>query len=167
MVQEQRLPVVIVNPSTPVGPRDIKPTSTGRMVIDAVMGRMPGYVDTGLNLVHVDDVADGHLRAFERGMVGERYILGGENMLLKDILHVLARLAGRAPPRLRLPHNVLIPVAYANEFWARLTNGREPRITVDAVKLSAKRMFFKSDKAQRELGFNARPVEQALLDAVR
>jgi dihydroflavonol-4-reductase len=166
MVQERGLPAVIVNPSTPVGPRDVKPTPTGRMILDAATGRMPAYVDTGLNLVHVDDVASGHLLALEHGVIGERYILGGRNMTLQEILGAVAVLVGRAPPRVRLPHNLVLGIAYAAEAWARLTHGGEPRVTVDGVRLSKKYMFFTSDKAHRALGLVTRPVEEALADAV-
>jgi dihydroflavonol-4-reductase len=166
MIDGQGLPAVIVNPSTPVGPRDIRPTPTGRMVLDAACGRTPAYVDTGLNLVHVDDVAQGHLLAFERGVVGERYILGGRNMTLKEILTEVARISGHKPPRVKLPHNLVLPIAYLSEAWAWLTNGPEPRATVDGVRLSKKYMFFSIEKARRELGFNPRPVEEALKDAV-
>jgi len=167
MVAEHGLPAVIVNPSTPIGPRDVKPTPTGRMIVDAATGRIPAYVDTGLNLIHVDDVANGHLLAFERGAIGERYILGGQNMTLKEILAAVAALVGRPPPHVRLPHNLVLPFAYAAEAWARLTDGSEPRVTVDAVRLSKKCMFFESGKAQRALGLVARPVDVALADAVR
>jgi len=166
MVVEQGLPAVIVNPSTPVGPRDIKPTPTGRMVLDAACGRTPAYVDTGLNLVHVDDVAQGHLLAFERAAVGERYILGGRNMTLQEILVEVARITGQKPPRVKLPHNLVLPIAYLSEAWAWLTNGPEPRATVDGVRLSKKYMYFSIEKARRELSYNPRPVEQALKDAV-
>ncbi len=166
MIAGQGLPAVIVNPSTPVGPRDIKPTPTGRMVLDAACGRTPAYVDTGLNLVHVDDVAQGHLLAFERGVVGERYILGGRNMTLQEILNEVARISGQKPPRMKLPHNLVLPIAYFSEAWAWLTDGPEPRATVDGVKLSKKYMYFSIDKARRELGYNPRPVEEALKDAV-
>jgi dihydroflavonol-4-reductase len=166
MIDGQGLPAVIVNPSTPVGPRDIRPTPTGRMVLDAACGRTPAYVDTGLNLVHVDDVAQGHLLAFERGVVGERYILGGRNMTLQEILTEVARISGHKPPRVKLPHNLVLPIAYLSEAWAWLTNGPEPRATVDGVRLSKKYMFFSIEKARRELGFNPRPVEEALKDAV-
>ncbi len=166
MAREQRLPVVIVNPSTPVGPRDIKPTPTGRIIIDAVSGRMPAYVDTGLNLVHVDDVAAGHMLALERGKIGERYILGAVNMTLKQILWELCSLAGRRAPRLRLPHNLVLPLAYVSEGWAWITGGKEPRITRVGVRLAKKRMFFSTQKARRVLGFQPRPVEQGLREAV-
>jgi len=158
------LPVVIVNPSTPVGPGDIKPTPTGRLIVDALTGRMPAYVDTGLNVVHVDDVADGHLLAYQRGMVGRRYVLGGDDMTLREILTECARLSGRRAPWLELPHDVLIPIAYLAEAWARLTGGT-PRTTVDGVRLSRKRMFFTSARAEQELGYRSRGGRAALRDA--
>jgi len=158
-------PVVIVNPSTPVGPGDLKPTPTGQMVLDAAAGRSPAYVDTGLNIVHVDDVAAGHLQAFERGRIGERYILGGENMTLREILTQITRLAGRGPPRLRLPHAALLPIAYASEALARIT-GSATRVTVEAVRLARKHMYFSSAKAVRELGYSWRPPSVAFEDAI-
>ena len=158
-------PVVIVNPSTPIGPGDVKPTPTGQMVVDAAAGRTPAYVDTGLNVVHVDDVAAGHLLAFERGRIGERYILGGENMTLREILVQICRLAGRSPPRIRLPHSALLPVAYASEALARLTGGRT-RVTVEAVRLARKHMYFSSTKAAKELGYSWRPPARAFADAL-
>ncbi len=158
--------VVIVNPSTPIGAGDVKPTPTGRMVLDAACGRTPAYVDTGLNIVHVDDVADGHLAAFHRGQSGERYILGGQNMTLREILGEIALLVGRKPPRIRLPHALLLPLAYAAEAVSRVS-GRETRITVEGVRLARKRMFFSSDKAERELGYRWRAPALAFEDAVR
>jgi dihydroflavonol-4-reductase len=158
------LPVVIVNPSTPVGPRDIKPTPTGRLIVDALTGRMPAYVDTGLNIVHVDDVADGHLLAYQRGAVGRRYVLGGDDMTLREILKECAQIAGRRPPWLELPHDVVLPIAYLAEAWARLTGGT-PRTTVDGVQLSRKRMFFSSARAEEELGYRSRGGRAALRDA--
>jgi dihydroflavonol-4-reductase len=158
-------PVVIVNPSTPIGPGDVKPTPTGQIVVDAAAGRTPAYVDTGLNIVHVDDVAAGHLQAFDRGRIGERYILGGENMTLRDILVQITRLAGRAPPRLRLPHSALLPVAYASEAYARVT-GRSTRVTVEGVRMARKRMYFSSEKAGRELGYRWRTPALAFEDAI-
>jgi dihydroflavonol-4-reductase len=165
MVANEGLPAVIVNPSTPIGPRDVKPTPTGRIIVEAARGRMPGFLDTGLNIVHVDDVADGHLAALKRGRIGERYILGGENVLLADMLADIARLVGRRPPRWRIPRAMVIPVAYAAEATARLT-GREPFTTLDGVRMAAHHMFFTAAKAERELGFRARPYRQALADAV-
>jgi dihydroflavonol-4-reductase len=165
MIANDRLPAVIVNPSTPIGPRDIKPTPTGRIIVEAARGRMPAYVDTGLNLVHVDDVAEGHLAALRRGTIGERYILGGQNVLLADMLAEIADLTGRRPPRLRLPHAVVLPVAYAAEAAAWLT-GRQPFTTRDGLRMAKHRMFFTAAKAERELGFRARPYRQALEDAI-
>ncbi|SCX81921.1 hopanoid-associated sugar epimerase [Thiohalorhabdus denitrificans] len=164
-VREEGLPAVIVNPSTPVGPRDARPTPTGRMILDAAAGRMPAYVDTGLNLVHVDDVAAGHLAALEHGRLGERYILGGENLALREVLARVAALMGRRPPRVRLPRGLVLPVAYGAEAWAGLT-GREPLATVTGVKLARKRMYFTSAKAEAELGHRARPADEALAEAL-
>jgi dihydroflavonol-4-reductase len=158
--------VVIVSPSTPVGPGDLKPTPTGQLVLDAAAGRMPAYVDTGLNIVHVDDVAAGHLLAYERGMAGERYILGGEDMTLRDILGQISTLVGRRPPRVRLPYGVVLPIAYIAEGFAKLS-GRSGRITLEGVRMSRKRMFFSSAKAARELGYTARPPVHAFEDAIR
>ena len=158
-------PVVIVNPAAPVGPRDIKPTPTGQILLDAALGRMPAYVDTGLNIVHVDDVAAGHVLAFHHGRIGERYILGGENLPLRDILITVTRLAGRSPPRLRLPHGVVLPIAYVAEGFARLT-GKPTRVTVDSVRMARKRMYFSSAKAERELGYSHRPASLAFADAL-
>lgn len=160
------LPVVVVNPTTPVGPGDWKPTPTGRIILDFLTGRMPAYVDTGLNLVAVEDAAAGHLLAAERGAVGRRYILGAENLTLKQILDVLARLAGRPAPRLRMPHAVALAAAHVDTFVARLT-GREPRIPVDGVRMSCHRMFVDASRAVRELGFRPASVAAALERAVR
>ena len=165
LVEERRLPAVIVNPSTPVGPRDIRPTPTGRMIVDAANGRMPAYVDTGLNVVHVDDAAEGHVLAFHKGQVGEKYILGGENMLLAEILAEVAGICGRKAPSLKLPHGALIPAAVVAETWCRITGG-EPMVTLDSIRMARKRMFFSSDKARATLGYTARPARQALGDAV-
>jgi dihydroflavonol-4-reductase len=158
-------PVIIVNPSTPVGPGDVKPTPTGQMVLDAAAGRMPAYVDTGLNIVHVDDVAAGHLLAFHRGRVGERYILGGQDMTLREILVEIAQLVGRKPPSVRLPGAVVMPIAYVAEAVARVS-GRPTRITVEGVRMARKRMFFSSAKATRELEYRWRSPTQAFVDAI-
>jgi len=166
LADEEGLPVVIVNPSTPVGPRDIRPTPTGRFIVDAASGRMPAYVDTGLNLVHVDDVAIGHLLALEHGKVGERYILGACNMTLKEIFCAIAAITGQTPPKICLPHHLVFPIACLSEGWARLASRREPRVTLNGVRLARKKMFFSIEKARRFLGFNPRPVEEALRDAV-
>jgi dihydroflavonol-4-reductase len=166
LVATRGVPAVIVNPSTPVGPGDVKPTPTGRMILEAAAGRMPAYVDTGLNIVHVGDVAEGHLLAFERGKIGERYILGGENMHLGDILAEIASLTGGKPPRFRVPHAMVMPIAVTAEAWCRCFGG-EPFATVDGVRMARKRMFFSSSKAQQHLGYTARPARRALHDAVR
>jgi len=165
LVAEERLPAVIVNPSTPVGPRDIKPTPTGRMVLDAAAGRMPAYVDTGLNIAHVDNVAEGHLLAFEKGAPGRRYVLGGENLTLKGIFEEISAITGMPPPKVQLPHNLILPIAYLMEGWSRWFGG-EPRVTVDGVRLAKKRMFFSSKRAEDELGYRHRPVGEAFRDAV-
>ena len=160
------LPATIVLPSTPIGPRDVKPTPTGRIVVEAANGRMPAYVDTGLNLVHVDDVARGHLLAWKKGRLGERYILGGQDVTLGEMLRVIAGLVGRRPPTVELPRGPIFPLAYAAELVARVT-GREPFATVDALRMAKYRMFFSSAKAEAELGYAARPYAEALADAVQ
>ena len=165
MIARHALPAVIVNPSTPIGPRDIRPTPTGRIIVEAASGRMPGYVDTGLNLVHVDDVAAGHLAALTRGRIGERYILGGQDVLLADMLRDIAVLVERRPPRLRMPRRLLYPAAAVAEMIA-LRTGREPFLTLDGLRMARKRMYFSSEKATRELGYSARPYGEGLQDAV-
>jgi dihydroflavonol-4-reductase len=158
------VPVVIVNPSTPIGPGDVKPTPTGSFIVDALAGRMPAYVDTGLNVVHVDDVAAGHLLAYDRGTIGRRYVLGGTDMTLREILAECARISGRSSTPVRLPHAAVLPVAYVAEAWARVT-GHAPRVTVDGVRLSRKHMYFSSSRAVQELGYRARGADEALHDA--
>jgi len=165
LVRSDGLPAVTVNPSAPVGPRDIKPTPTGRMIADAASGRMPAYLDTGLNVVHVDDVAEGHLLALERGRIGEKYILGGEDLSLAALLALVAELAGRRPPRVRLSEGVLWPVALASEGLARVA-GIEPLVTRDHLRMARKKMFFSSAKAEAELGYRARPARAAVADAI-
>lgn len=165
MVAERRLPAVIVNPSTPIGPRDIRPTPTGRIILEAARGRIPGFVDTGLNLVHVDDVADGHLAALRRGVIGERYILGGTNVSLANMLTDIAAIVGRRAPRLRIPRAVGILAAYAAEAMARVS-GKEPLATLDGIRMAKHRMYFTAAKAERELGFRARPYREGLADAI-
>jgi len=165
MVAKQNLPAIIVNPSTPIGPGDVRPTPTGRIIIEAALGRMPAYVDTGLNLVHVDDCAAGHVAALHKGRVGERYILGGQNVLLGDMLRDIALLVGRSPPKLRLPRALIFPIAYGAEAIAHFT-GREPFVTTTGLKLAKDRMFFTSAKAERELGYRARPYRDAIADAI-
>ena len=165
LVATQGLPVVIVNPAAPLGPRDVKPTPTGRIVLDTLRGKMPAYVDTGLNVVHVDDAARGHLLAFEKGEPGERYILGGENMTLKAILDAVCACAGLAPPRIRLPRAPLYPVAWLAEGWAKLS-GTTPPVTVDSLRMAGKFMHFSSAKARQALGYQPRPARHAIEDAV-
>jgi len=160
------VPVVIVNPTAPVGPGDWKPTPTGKIIVDFLNGKMPAYVDTGLNVVAVEDVAAGHLLAAEKGRIGERYILGGRNMTLREILQALAAITGKAAPRIRLPHAVAMAVGYADTMFARLA-GKEPSIPIEGVKMSRHKMFVASDKAAKELGYAAGRVDEALARAVR
>ena len=165
LVNVNGLPAIIVNPSTPLGPRDIKPTPTGKIILDTLNDRMPAYVDTGLNIVHVDDVAKGHLLAFEKGKIGERYILGGDNLSLQAILGIICELTDKKPPSIKLPHNLILPVAWCMERWADISK-KEPRATVDGIRMSKKLMYFSSDKAINELGYEIRPVKEALKDAI-
>ena len=162
---EIEFPVVTVNPSTPIGPRDVKPTPTGRILLDAAAGRMPAFVDTGLNLVHVDDVAAGHLAAAKLGVPGERYILGGDDFTLERILRVVAEHVGRRASTIRLPHWSVYPLAVAAEALATLTK-REPRVTLDGVRMSTKHMYFSSRKAQRELKYRWRDPKLGVAEAV-
>ncbi len=166
VIRETGIDCVIVNPSTPIGPHDIKPTPTGRLVLEAAAGRMPAYVDTGLNVAHVDDVAAGHLQAFERGERGRRYILGGEDMTLRDILHTVAAIAGVKPPIMQIPRGPIYPLAWVAEALCRLSGKGEPFATVDGLKMSRKKMFFSSARAESELGYTHRPGAEALRDAV-
>jgi dihydroflavonol-4-reductase len=165
MVAERGLPAVIVNPSTPIGPRDVKPTPTGRILVEAATGGMPAYIETGLNLAHVDDVATGHVAALTSGVPGRRYILGGQDVTLRDLLIEVAGLVGRKPPRVQLPRMPLFPIAALAEGIARL-NGREPMLTLDSLRMAKYKMFFSSARAQAELGYAARPWQAAVADAV-
>jgi dihydroflavonol-4-reductase len=160
------LPVVVVNPTAPIGAGDWKPTPTGRIIVDFLRGRMPAYIETGLNLVPVQDVAAGHLAAAERGAPGERYILGGRNLRLKDIFRTLAAVTGRPAPRVRLPHAVAMAIAYGSELIARVSHG-DPAVPVDAVRMARHHMFVSSPKAARELGFTAGSIDAALEESVR
>ena len=160
------LPVVIVNPSTPIGPGDIKPTPTGQMIVDFLRGKMWAYLDTGLNLVDVDDVAAGHQLAAERGTVGQRYILGGRDLTLREIFAMLGRIAGLRPPRVKVSAGMILPIAVLSEWIADHVTGRPPLVAVNAVRMSRKRMFFDPAKAVRELGLPQSPVEDALARAV-
>jgi dihydroflavonol-4-reductase len=165
MILREGLPAIIVSPTTPIGPRDIRPTPTGRILLDAARGKIPAFVDTGLNFVHVDDVAEGHLLAFEKGRIGERYILGGENLTLQQLLVAVAELAGRKAPRIKLPRAPLMPLAFAAERMARFT-GKEPLLTLDGLRMSRYHMFFTSAKAERELGYRSRPSREGVADAL-
>jgi len=159
-------PVVIVNPTAPVGDHDFKPTPTGQIVVDFVRGAMPAYVDTGLNVVDVRDVACGHLAACERGASGERYILGSENMTLRQILETLAGILERKAPRVQIPYAVAYAAGVASTAWAEVT-GNPPRAPLDAVRMARKKMWVRHDKAARELGYSPGPAAQALRRAVK
>jgi len=163
---DRGVPVVIVNPSTPVGPNDIKPTETGRIITRFLNDQMPAYLDTGLNLVDVDDVAAGHILAAEKGRVGEKYILGNRNMALREILEALARLTGKSAPRGKIPYNVALGIAHINQFFSGTLLGREPGVPVEGVRMAGKIMFFDAAKAVRELGLPQTPVEEALDRAI-
>lgn len=165
LVRTYDVPATIVNPSTPVGPRDIKPTPTGRIIVDCLNGKIPAYVDTGLNIAHVDDVAHGHLLALEKGEIGQCYILGGEDMKLQNILHTICQIGDRKPPRISIPHNIILPFAYFAELWATIS-GIEPLATVDGIKMAKKHMFFSSNKAREKLGYQSRDAKTALGDAI-
>lgn len=160
------LPVVIVNPTTPIGAGDIKPTPTGRIILDFIRGRLPAYVDTGLNFVGVEDVALGHLQAEERGRVGERYILGGENWSLEELFDTLASICGRRAPRVRIPWITALAAGYLDNFVVGTLLRREPFIPLEGVRMARYKMYVSSEKARRELGYNPGPAEQALRDAV-
>ena len=165
LIIERGLPAVIVNPSTPVGPGDLKPTPTGQMILDAITGKMPAYVDTGLNIVHVDDVAIGHLSAMDKGEIGESYILGAADMTLQEILAYIAKLIEQKPPVVKLPHNLILPIAWVMERIASVTH-QPPRVTVSGVQLAKKKMFFSHAKAKDVLDYSPRSAHSALADAV-
>ncbi len=160
------LPVIVVSPTTPVGPGDWKPTPTGKIILDFLNGKIPGYVETGLNFVGVEDAAAGHLLASERGKIGERYLLGGENLTLKQLLDALSRITGRPAPRLKIPHGAALAFAFAENAFSRLL-GREPQIPVEGVRIARHKMFVDCSKARRELNFAPGPVAAALERAVR
>jgi dihydroflavonol-4-reductase len=159
-------PVIVAMPTTPVGPWDWKPTPTGKIILDFLNGEMPGYVETGLNFVGVEECAAGHLLISDKGKIGERYLLGGENLTLKQVLDVLSNITGLRAPRLKIPHGLALGVAYANTIFSRMI-GREPGIPVEGVKIARHMMFVDASRAQRELGFKAGPVSAALERAVR
>ena len=160
------LPVIIAMPTTPVGPWDWKPTPTGKIILDFLNGKMPGYVETGLNFVGVEECAAGHLLAAERGKIGERYLLGAENLTLKGLLDLLAQITGLRAPAMKIPHGVALGVAYVESAFSRLI-GKEPRIPVEGVKIARHKMFVDASRAVRELGFHPGPVVAALERAVR
>jgi len=166
LTDEHQLPLIIVNPSTPIGPGDIRPTPTGRIVLDTLMGRMPAYVNTGLNIAHVDDIAYGHLLAYQHGKPGERYILGGDNMSLLQILQTIDEINGTQQNRINIPISLMLPMAWLMEKIASFTH-TEPRATLDSIRMAKKLMFFSSEKAHRELGYQYRPSIEALKDAVK
>ena len=165
MIAREDLPAIIVHPTAPIGPRDQKPTPTGRIIVEAASGHIPGFVDTGLNLVHVDDVANGHIAALHHAKPGEHYILGGQNVMLAEFLGQIAIMCGRRPPRLRLPRALVYPFAFAAEAMAHVTQ-REPFLTIDGLRMSKHRMFFSSAKAERDLGYKARPYPEGLKEAL-
>jgi dihydroflavonol-4-reductase len=160
------LPVIVAMPTTPVGPWDWKPTPTGKIILDFLNGKMPGYVETGLNFVGVEECAAGHLLIAERGKIGERYLLGAENLTLKGLLHILSRITGLPAPMMKIPHGVALGVAYVESAFSRML-GKEPQIPVEGVKIAQHMMFVDASRAKRELGFEPGPVEAALLRAVR
>jgi dihydroflavonol-4-reductase len=163
---KEGLPVIVAMPTTPVGPWDWKPTPTGKIILDFLNGKMPGYVETGLNFVGVEECAAGHLLAAERGKVGERYLLGAENLTLKGLLDLLAQITGLRAPGMKIPHGVALGVAYVESAFSRLV-GKEPQIPVEGVKIARHKMFVDASRAQRELGFQPGPVLAALERAVR
>lgn len=160
------LPVVIVNPSAPVGVGDVRPTPTGQVIVDFMKGRMPAYIETGMNIVDVDDVAAGHLLAMQKGRIGERYILGNQNLMLREVFEILGRLTGVKPPSVKLPRLAVLPLAYLNEWMANFT-GKPPRIPLAGVKMAKYKMHYDCRKAIKELGLPQTPPEVALEKAVR
>ena len=166
MITTKGLPAVIVNPSTPVGPRDIKPTPTGRIIRDAALGKIPAYVNTGLNLAHVDDIALGHLLAYEKGVIGRRYILGGENLSLRDILLIVKKWSNQRARLYKIPRVIVFPVAWISELIAHLTNGPEPQVTLEGLRMSKNKMFFSSARAAEELGYTWRNPKEGINDSL-
>ena len=165
LVTDRSAPVVIVNPSTPIGPGDVRPTPTGRIVLDALSGRMPAYVHTGLNLVHVDDVAAGHIMACNSGVIGRRYILGGEDISLREFLEQIAKLGGHRPPVMAIPHAIAMLYARISEIGSTLSK-KEPAATVDAVRMARHSMYYSSTRAKSELNYHPRPVSESVAAAV-
>ena len=163
---QQGQKIMILNPTTPIGSRDVKPTPTGRIIVDFLNRKFPAYMDTGLNLVDVREVSRAHGEALEKGRPGERYILGGENLTLKQILDKMAAITGLPSPKMKVPHGVAMAFAYFDEVVTGKLRGREPRATVEEVRMGKKKMFASSAKAERELGFKVLPVDDALRAAI-
>lgn len=163
---KKNLNAIIVNPSTPIGPGDTRPTPTGKIILDLLQNKMPAYVDTGLNFVHVDDVAEGHFLALKKGKIGEKYILGGENLSFKDFLDAVSNEGGVKKANIKLKTSLLYPLAYLNELFCNMLLNNNPRLTVDSLRMSEKKMFFSSQKAKNKLGYRPRPVKSAIKDAV-
>ncbi len=167
-IKNKKMKGIIVNPSTPIGPGDIKPTPTGKIILDVLSNKMPAYVDTGLNLVHVEDVAEGHFQALKYGKVGERYILGGENLSFKEFLDQITDLLGKSKVKIKINPKYLIPLAYINEFFYKfIFTKKNTSLTVDSVKMSQKKMFFSSEKAKKKLRYRPRSVKSAINDSVK
>jgi dihydroflavonol-4-reductase len=167
MIVNESLPAIIVNPSAPIGPRDLKPTPTGQVIIKAANGEIPAYIKTGLNVVHVDDVARGHLLALEKGVIGERYILGGENLTFKEILELVSKCTNKAAPTISIPPSVVLPIAYLVQAWASITKSSEPFVTVDGLQMAKQVMYYDSNKAELELGYRSRSAKEAIQDAIK
>ena len=166
MVREEGLPAVIVNPSTPVGPGDSRPTPTGTMIVNAARDGGTFYADTGLNVAHVDDIAMGHLLAMQKGKVGRRYILGGDNLSLKELFSITAQVAGKAGPKFKVPQAIMYTAGFVGEIMARLGMVKSPVATMDSVRMASKKMYYSSKRAERELGYTHRPAKEAVRDAV-
>ena len=163
---KKKLKAIIVNPSTPIGEGDIKPTPTGKIILDVLRKEMPAYVDTGLNFVHVDDVAEGHFLALKYGKIGEKYILGGENLNFKDFLDMVSEIGNVPKVNIQINFKYLIPLAFLNEFLCKFFISRNPSLTIDSLKMSSKKMFFSSMKAKKKLGYRPRPAKNAIKDAI-
>jgi dihydroflavonol-4-reductase len=167
MIFDNSLPAIIVNPSAPIGPRDLKPTPTGQIIVKAANGQIPAYIETGLNVVHVDDVARGHLLALDKGVIGERYILGGENLTFKKILELVSVYTDKPAPTISIPRELILPVAYLVQAWATITKSSEPFLTVDGVRMAKQIMYYDSNKAKLELGYKFRSAKEAIQDAIK
>ena len=167
MIVDESLPAIIVNPSAPIGPRDLKPTPTGQIIVKAANGKIPAYIKTGLNVVHVDDVARGHLLALEKGVIGERYILGGENLTFKEILELVSECTDKTAPTISIPPSAVLPIAHLAQAWATMTKSSEPFVTVDGVQMAKQVMYYDSNKAKLKLGYRSRSAKEAIQDAIK